>query len=887
VVSVPLRGWPGALLALALVVAFGDIVFLGRTLQTTEFAHGTIPGGSYGYSGIKPAHIPVADPGCSAWQTDAYDRFAHRSYAAGDLPLWNPHEALGIPFAACMYPGAFSPLRILPFAWPCAGVADAWMLIRIFIAGLGVWFLARRSGLEPLPSLAAGLAFMLSGYFVDYINMVHVDAEVLLPWQLLAVDELVRRRSASCVALVAAMTALSIVAGMPESTFFALALVGFYWVFRAARSEGLVKQGTAFAIALAAGHLMAAFLLSPFVELLRITAVPQHANTVGLEHHQPFTAVTLLVPHFFGPRYESWSGIGPFDSAPHLGVAVAFLALCARGPLARFLGAFAAISLLKMYGLPGLNDVIGRLPVFSVSIFTKYVLPELALAVSVLAGVGLQRLSSRELRPAAVLARAGLLAVTLAALLALNAKGLLEHRSRWVPVVLPALALVATSGLALLQARRERRWPAALLVALVFLELALSIPRDRADRHDPAMAPPYVEFLERDLGTGRVFTLGRLLHPNTSTMFALDEVRSVEALFLDRYYEYMGRFLPVAYNDVDRAPGAAGRRLRESARFLELLGVDHVVVNEDLRDASRVADALATGSFQGRGVRSLPSSFAGGEGPVLAQASPGEATFSVDPAASDPVLRFQVAVHPASPTAVEVSVSVERVGGLERLFSASLRPGERTAAAIDLGSFTGGKATLHLSSRSPGEAVVGWEGLRLERPADGLESIFASPEARVYRDSRALPRAFVVHDARFLSADAVLPALETVDARRTVILEGTGPTIAGVGSAQVTILRHEPRTVSVECSLDAPGYLVLLDSYYPGWRATVDGVERPILRANSLFRAVFLDPGLHRVEFRYLPPSFLGGAAVSAATALLLIGAVVLERRTRGSSSAS
>ena len=77
-------------------------------------------------------------------------------------------------------------------------------------------------------------------------------------------------------------------------------------------------------------------------------------------------------------------------------------------------------------------------------------------------------------------------------------------------------------------------------------------------------------------------------------------------------------------------------------------------------------------------------------------------------------------------------------------------------------------------------------------------------------------------------------------------------------------------------------YLVLSDSWYPGWRAVVDGIEVPIERANLLFRAVRLDSGAHVVEFRYEPGWFRLGwvvSAISLALAALLWGAVALQWR--------
>jgi hypothetical protein len=77
---------------------------------------------------------------------------------------------------------------------------------------------------------------------------------------------------------------------------------------------------------------------------------------------------------------------------------------------------------------------------------------------------------------------------------------------------------------------------------------------------------------------------------------------------------------------------------------------------------------------------------------------------------------------------------------------------------------------------------------------------------------------------------------------------------------------------SVEAT--APALLVVADNWYPAWRATVDGVETPVLRANHTLRAVPVGPGTHRVEMWYDGGVLLGGAVATVA-GLLAIGAMV------------
>jgi uncharacterized membrane protein YfhO len=64
-------------------------------------------------------------------------------------------------------------------------------------------------------------------------------------------------------------------------------------------------------------------------------------------------------------------------------------------------------------------------------------------------------------------------------------------------------------------------------------------------------------------------------------------------------------------------------------------------------------------------------------------------------------------------------------------------------------------------------------------------------------------------------------------------------------------------------SVPSGGYLVLSEVFAPGWSATVDGQPAELLRANAIFRALWVAPGEHQVELRYWPTLLTLGAASS------------------------
>jgi hypothetical protein len=157
---------------------------------------------------------------------------------------------------------------------------------------------------------------------------------------------------------------------------------------------------------------------------------------------------------------------------------------------------------------------------------------------------------------------------------------------------------------------------------------------------------------------------------------------------------------------------------------------------------------------------------------------------------------------------------------------------------------------------------------------------YADP-IHVFRVPDPVPRAFAVSGVRV--ADGV-PALELLrdaafDPTVEVLLpEGDeAPPVAGF-AADVTIARLKSDRVELEAELSHEGLVVLVDSFDPGWRATVDGRRAEPLRANVAFTAVRVPAGAHRVELVYRPSSLLLGLVLSAVAAAL---AVMLVSRPR------
>jgi hypothetical protein len=159
----------------------------------------------------------------------------------------------------------------------------------------------------------------------------------------------------------------------------------------------------------------------------------------------------------------------------------------------------------------------------------------------------------------------------------------------------------------------------------------------------------------------------------------------------------------------------------------------------------------------------------------------------------------------------------------------------------------------------------------------GLELIDAR-EGNLYLNQDACPRARCATRAAFVSTagearEAVLTP--SFDPAETLVVVGpqTRPRTALRRVQQPARLTEaSPNRTVVEGPM-GPGWLLLADAYYPGWRASVDGEAAPVLEADWVLRAIPLPRRAQHVEFVYLPGSFAVGQFVTllSATALVAI----------------
>lgn len=146
----------------------------------------------------------------------------------------------------------------------------------------------------------------------------------------------------------------------------------------------------------------------------------------------------------------------------------------------------------------------------------------------------------------------------------------------------------------------------------------------------------------------------------------------------------------------------------------------------------------------------------------------------------------------------------------------------------------------------------------------------------------AMPRARVVGGVRVADGLAALGELlePGFDPERMVLLpEGRAISAPPSFHGSARIVDERADRVRIEADLSSDGYVVLTDTYDPGWRARVDGREAPLLRADVAFRAVAVPSGRHSLEMIYRPTAVLVAVAVSLFALLATIFFLLVSSR--------
>ena len=580
---------------LVVVVAFSPVLFFGRTLSMSAWTAGT-NGGSP--SPGVPAYIDRGDfrwdAGASSWALEPWAEVTHRTYMAGELPLWNPYQGAGSPHAANMQSAVFDPLLLGVNLHPTPLTWDLSIIGAFVLGAAAAYVFGRVLGLWVVPAIVTSAAFSLSGWFFLYSNNGFSRSYVYLPILFLLVELVLRSRRLLPVFGLAVAIAGNIYVGMPEASALVIGSAAAYAIARLVQERVPVPVQVSLARLGGAG-LLGVMLAAPLVLLfLQYEPLSFNIHKPGGGGNGPATdpqwgLLNWLVPHFQETgrsiTVRNWIGVA---------VGVSTIAAMSGRSVTKRLHTWlfivlAAAVLLKIYEFRVL-DWVGRLPVVEQIGFPVFAAPVGSFAFAVLAGIGVQVVLTRDLRLRRFLILLGGASLLLLIFIRTgdrwsvitSATG--THLAAWWGrgVLFAALAIAAV----VLGASSRRRWPALLLAVVIVAELFALAPYSiYAKRADPYVAPGWMPYVRTALGTGRhsrVFGLDAKLYPNTAGALGLQDIRALDALYVERYLRYVRTF--IAPRVFDRFTGTELPVAFRGNPMFDALSVRAILSQHDLAD---------------------------------------------------------------------------------------------------------------------------------------------------------------------------------------------------------------------------------------------------------------------------------------------------------------
>ncbi len=817
-------------LLLPLVVLFWPVTFGGKTLIPADNLFAFEPWKSFAADvGVSVPHNELLSD--LILENYVWKKFILECIRNKELPLWNPYIFTGMPFLATGQHSALYPLSLLFYIIPLPRAYGIFTVLQLWIAGLSMYFLARVLGMRRLASTTAALAYELSGFFVvSVVFPMIIAAASWLPAILACIEMTLRRLREGrksplpFTILGAIFIGLHFLAGHPEISYY-VAMVAAYFALirvitfyiRERRPSFLARSFLFLGIMAVTGAGLGAIQLIPLYEVARFNF---RQGMVTLEDVLGWAYPTRQVLTFLMPDF--------FGNPSHH----AYFDLATKKWL----------PVTVNYRGEPINTIFWGIKNY-VEAGSYMGLLTLALALAG-AFLGRDRGIKWTFSALAVLSLLFAFGTPLYALLYYFLPGYNQLHSpfRWVFPYTLSIAILAGFGI------EEVRKLRPLLPWLIVL---------------PGL-------------TGLLFCLISFLHP-------------------EPFFSLADRFL--AHSDLAQGAFSDGRMffsyewwnfLRFSL-FLSLAGLALLVGRKE-----RFSALL----------------------PAVIAADLLWAWWGFNPAVDPVLLRF-------TPPMVEFLKSDQE---LYRITSFNL-PGEKTFWP-NVGMLFGIQDVRGYDSIIPKQYADFMKALSpqwdllynrispiytpfreaLDSPLLDLLNVkyiittqeISNPghtlvydgEVKVYRNDDYLPRAFTSNCALHVAEEDLPKALQELRSPRCVVLErGSKPWqydpkdpplpegLGKIGEAQV--VSYSPTQVEISVTLPERGLLVLTDAFFPGWKAYDGDMELKLYRAYGNFRAVILEPGTHRVRFKYSPMSFKLGlyASFIAFSALLFLSGYWLWRR--------
>jgi hypothetical protein len=358
----------------------------------------------------------VSSPSCDMQAQFIGSRaFGFGHLKAGELPLWNPHTYGGEPCLGNFQNALLYPLNWIHLFLPNEVAINWSVAIHVVLAGYFTFLWAQSRGISGSGSILSGLVFMFCGpYFLHVFagHLPHVCVMVWTPLMLCAVEGLARTGKMKWVLLGVTATAMQILAGHPQYVYYTGLIVSLYTLILSVISEHRVKLLGGVAIMYVGAACLSAIQLLPGLEAADESirgggGMPY--SFAAILSFPPINWLTMIAPQWFGglpvtgdrQALQYWALGYQWEASIFIGVIPTVLAMLGLSRLRQravwpliLLGGVGAVLAMGRY-TPLHQLLYNYLPKFNSFRGTSKFLYVTALVLSMLAGMGLERIAAR------------------------------------------------------------------------------------------------------------------------------------------------------------------------------------------------------------------------------------------------------------------------------------------------------------------------------------------------------------------------------------------------------------------------------------------------------------------------------------------------------------
>ena len=801
----------------------------------------------------------------------------------GELPLWTSDIFMGVPLLANPQLGTFYPANWLTIPLTAPDAVRVSILGHIGWSALGAFVLFREvMSKRLLPAIVTAVVFALSGYMTAHVEQINqLQGLSWLPWLIFFYHKTLVSPYRMRWGLVLAMAwALQIFSGHTQTVFMsgiALGIYGLFVVFTTPHSNEEESLKPSLTLKTIVSNLVTLAIVASFAILLALPQLLPTLELTGMSNRgggfsaNEATAFSLpptylgraLLPSYDGQLFTEYIG---YIGVIALGLAIyGALVSIPNKPRPTIWIVLVCIGLFFAMGrYTGVYWYIAELPGFNLFRVPARWLAFYALGMSMLAGYGLLTLEKHGLQKIPVIFVFGVLSILmlLARLLPVLQVDIVgSAQPTLMTLGLWAIALVILVGI--FATAKYKFMP---LFASLFLVAELFFA---------SQILPYNDLAPRDVYLGQRFTISQMLAFNQQgvpparmlaisgrlfdtgdrstlqaryTHYGMDDVAQQTAFTAVKNQEILFPNLGLTW-DIPTIDGYGGGVLPTIyySQFTSLLLPDNSLRSVD----GRIGEMLSQSACRGACIPDYELLQFTDIQYIIADKNfdvPYEGIFY------DTSLAEYWQNIPQEP---EFNFDEVRILLRENIVDLDTTPFDFQGTSYYLASLSwdGFRDLLNDNNEIVlGASVVNTITNTFQQltPA-GFERVLSS-DIKIYRldsSTRAgLASEIMITPDTWDGHEAALDILR--DNPITLVLHDA-PILEGTSSGSVEIMEYTDTRVHMSVNSEEATYLYLADAYYSGWRATVNGEDRPVYRANVMFRAVAVPAGESDVIFEFVP----------------------------------